>query len=186
MVNRPPDPAVVNALLARLAANTAIPIRVRRWAAQVAQASAEKAPDAVGPERWAYAMFALFLRESGGDPAVHGDGGLAHGLGQIHERYWPEFAALSEAEKHDPMVNARWAAKILRGEWAYWSSKGHGDQALRFALTSYNAGRRSVARALAAGRDPDSATTGGDYSADILGNAVAWINATGTGDQVIA
>lgn len=158
------------ALQLKLAQNTRIPWAVRQWAEPVARAAVEYAPAEIGPERWAYTHLGLVERESGGDAQAHGDGGKAHGLGQIHERYWPAFAALSELQRHDPLTNLRFSAKILRGEYDYWL-KRLGGFVLPLAAASYNAGRANVDRALRAGLSPDAYTTGGDYGGDVLARA---------------
>ena len=162
------------AIAARLAANARIPREVRRWADVVAPAAIGFAPDDVGAERWAYTILGLFDRESDGDPAAHGDSGSAHGLGQVHDRWWPEFAALSEEEKHDPATNAWWTARILRGEWDHWTRQGYTGGALALALASYNAGRKNVRAALAAGLPSDTFTTGANYGDDVLARAAGY------------
>lgn len=43
-------------------------------------------------------MAATAMEESSGDPmTVPGDGGKAHGLLQVHEKWWPEIAALTKS-----------------------------------------------------------------------------------------
>jgi soluble lytic murein transglycosylase-like protein len=87
-----------------------------------------------------------------------GDHGNAIGLMQIDKRYHPDFA-------NGPLTadaNVLKGAQILKKELDHYG----GDK--KTALAAYNAGEGGVSRATFAGNEPDSATTGGNYGADVL------------------
>jgi hypothetical protein len=101
-----------------------------------------------------------------GDPDGSGDGGHGRGFwqiddrgpykGLIHPAPWPVVAQVIAACQvvHDARV-----------ELARFKSAPQYEQGV---LCAYNAGSPAVARRLAAGQDPDLATTGTDYGSDVL------------------
>ena len=90
---------------------------------------------------------------------VVGDGGHGHGVWQQDDRWWP---GMPEDFDQDVQAQAEKAGKLLAD-----NHKALGTWGL--AAAAYNAGVTGVKNALAAGKSGDSATTGGDYGADVLG-----------------
>lgn len=102
-----------------------------------------------------------------GSPMGWGDGGHARGLFQIDDR---------GPYKHLPL-EAPDATPFLQARWVCWILSDTSAELVRFAssplfevavVAAYNAGSPRVARALRAGRHPDTVTTGGDYGTDVL------------------
>lgn len=114
------------------------------------------------------------------------DGG--HGLTQItSDKAW---LARMGARAFDPYENLTHGVEMLKDNLRYFANKGlTGADQLRAALAAYNHGPGSVWADVRAGRDPDTGTTGGDYSADVTNtlaslttsfqNAVSYAEATG-------
>ena len=110
-------------------------------------------------------LTAVISRESGGRN-VRGDGGHGRGLMQIDDRYPPHAQWLkANRDGLDPHTNIGYGAALLAENLASFDGIEHA------ALAAYNAGPAAVRRALARGADPDSVTTGRDYSADVLRRA---------------
>src|SRR5690606_37598702 len=89
---------------------------------------------------------------------VIGDGGHGFGVWQRDNRWWPvDRSYLNNVRKQAENAASLLAAnaRSLGGNWAH-------------AAAAYNGGLTAVKRALAAGRSADSATTGGDYGADVM------------------
>ena len=91
-----------------------------------------------------------------------GDRGNALGPFQIDKRYHPQFARRSD--RCDPEAGAEKAAEILAQNRREFSR-------LPAVVAAYNAGNGSVRAAIEQGKPPDAATTGGDYSSDVLRRA---------------
>jgi hypothetical protein len=89
---------------------------------------------------------------------VIGDGGHGFGVWQRDNRYWK----VDETYLNDVRKQAEDAATLLAANYKALNNWG-------FAVAAYNAGVDGVKAAIAAGKSPDSATTGGDYAADVLG-----------------
>ncbi len=112
-----------------------------------------------------------------GDPlpgpyAIPDDGrGWGRGLMQI------DFQRAETINWEDPLTNVREAAKVLAEKRAYISSHVADltpDELERATVAAYNHGEGGSVNNLLAGRDVDSGTTGGNYSADVLSNAGRW------------
>ncbi len=107
------------------------------------------------------------------DPCGWGDDGHAWGLFQIDKRYHAGFVFGPLARI--PLQQALYAAGILsadRRELAQHIPVTDGGTLLTLCMyDSYNAGDGSVLRAIAAGKDPDSVTTGDDYGQWIIAKA---------------
>lgn len=86
-----------------------------------------------------------------------GDGGHGHGVWQRDDR-WHTMPAGYDADVRAQAIDA---AGLLSA-----NIKAVG---LAAGVAAYNAGLTGVRNALAAGKSADSATTGGDYAADVLG-----------------
>jgi hypothetical protein len=95
-------------------------------------------------------------------PDCTGDGGRAHGVFQIDERFHPGFA--SRTDRCDDRAGAIKAASLL-------AANKEDLPTTRAAVAAYNAGPQSVEEALQRGASPDLPTTGGDYSSDVLQRA---------------
>jgi soluble lytic murein transglycosylase-like protein len=123
---------------------------------------------------------AVCWRESrGGDalrprgPSGFGDNGHGRGLMQIDDRSHACF--LAETDDHGkplwqyPSHNIDYATRevLAKGLAAFPDS-------LEGGIAAYNARADRVQMALKNGRHPDSVTTGGDYVAEVLGNALTW------------
>lgn len=92
-----------------------------------------------------------------------GDGGHGRGVMQIDDRAHPMFVNAHADDDHAANIQygAAYLATLARTFGGYTKA----------ALAAYNAGPGAVQRAVSAGRDPDSVTTGGDYGADVLARA---------------
>lgn len=106
-------------------------------------------------------------------PSGTGDGGHGRGLMQLDDRTKGgklHGAVIADGRWTDPYWNLT-AAVVdhLKPDQAFFVAKGlTGDAQLRATIASYNAGPGAVWSRIQAGQDPDAATTGGDYSADVL------------------
>lgn len=102
---------------------------------------------------------------------VIGDGGHGIGIWQRDRRAWTLPGNVAWYLAH-PRRQAEDAAALLlglRGKLGAWPA----------AVAAYNAGEGAVRKALAAGVDPDSRTTGGDYAADVESRRVRLLTMTG-------
>ncbi|HEX8701134.1 MAG TPA: C39 family peptidase [Myxococcaceae bacterium] len=109
-------------------------------------------------------LFGILKQESGGRVDITGYDGHGQGPWQIDDRYHADFLATSNNGR-DIAKSTDYAAQLLRSNI---DALG-GD--LAAGIAAYNAGVGGVQRAQRNGRSPDSATTGGNYSATILANA---------------
>ncbi len=80
--------------------------------------------------------------------------------------YQQEFA--KSGAWRDPSANIDYGCGELAGNIAFFEKEQNGCDPLRAAVAAYNCGRGGVMNALAAGRDVDAATTGHDYSKDVM------------------
>lgn len=88
-----------------------------------------------------------------------GRDGESVGIMQLNRHYFPAYTTA------DPGNNARIisaGAGYLKGLLSEFSGN------IRYAADAYNAGSGNVKTALAAGRDPDVITTGGNYGRDVI------------------
>jgi hypothetical protein len=100
-----------------------------------------------------------------GDPCGLGDNGNGFGLFQIDKRYHASF--VNSAVSQDPYQQAMFACDILRSarDWFRRSASSiKGYDLERATYAAYNAGAHSVYVAIMNGKDPDTNTTGHDYS----------------------
>ncbi|TYP93551.1 Transglycosylase SLT domain-containing protein [Fodinibius salinus] len=110
-------------------------------------------------------LLAVASRESRMGLALSADGTGDHGNGigimQIDRRYHPGFTGRHSPLDHQANIDygAEYLAKLLR------EFNGNTTR----AIASYNAGPNKVQTAIYAGLPPDSVTTGGDYSEDVVG-----------------
>jgi hypothetical protein len=175
----------MNALAEVLRAS--LPPRLARFGAELAAAAVRTAPAELGARAWAFLLAGVMDRESrGGDvlsprgPAGTGDVGHGRGLMQIDDRPY-------HLTEDDPRYNQKEAARsvvrmdfIESGDWADpVKNIAFGAAHLRFyydqadslpaAIAAYNAGPKALTA-----RDPDSVTTGGNYSRDVQARAAGW------------
>lgn len=107
-------------------------------------------------------------------PAGTGDSGHGHGLMQIDDRY---HAFARRGDWQNASSNIAYGAELLRQyidrmeDYSQGEGLGTNLMQLRAGLAAYNGGPSGVRRALRFGRDPDTQTTGGDYSRDVLSRA---------------
>lgn len=97
----------------------------------------------------------------------HGDGGHGFGLFQMDDR-GPYKHLPRECPEATPFLQARWACQVLRDarvELAEFRGLAVFEVA---TICRYNASLASVTRALRVGVDPNLATTGHNYGADVL------------------
>ena len=129
-----------------------------------------------------YVLAAICLRESGAGwapgyapkgPAGVGDNGHGFGLMQIDDRYHRDF--VSSPDSHFPINQFRYAASILvqnKARLRQYPVLAYDPAMLdRSAIAAYNAGSGSVGHAVISGRDPDSVTTGRNYSEWVITKA---------------
>lgn len=109
-------------------------------------------------------LFGILKQESGGRVDITGYDGHGQGPWQIDDRYHRDFLATSNNGR-DIAKSTDYAARLLRQNI---DALG-GD--LQAGVAAYNAGVGGVQRAQRNGRSPDSATTGGNYSATVMANA---------------
>jgi hypothetical protein len=104
--------------------------------------------------------------------------GWGRGLGQ-HDWYFDR-DWLASNDWTDPYANIRRTADKLLQRAQYFSLRGVADaQLLRATLASYNANEAKVLGAIRANADPDSVTTGKNYSAWVLQHAASYASAAG-------
>lgn len=106
--------------------------------------------------------------------SIKGDfrGGRYHGFGimQVDIGTDPAFCASWTPNKVAESIER--GTQILAGKRTYLATKNITD--LRAITAAYNTGEGNVSRSVAAGRDPDSTTTGKDYGSDVLARMVAF------------
>jgi len=130
-----------------------LPKEYQEWAPHV-EAAAEK--HKLDPAL----LFAVISRETNGRN-IEGDNGHGRGLMQIDDRWHKDWLS-KNSEGMDPASNIMKGAEILRSNLNYFK----GD--MTKAVAAYNAGCGGVNKAVKAGKEPDSATTGGNYASDVL------------------
>jgi LysM repeat protein/soluble lytic murein transglycosylase-like protein len=136
-----------------------LPSQFRQWGPDI-EASAKKYH--LDP---AY-VAAVMDRETGGKNEV-GDGGHGRGLMQIDDRSHGAWLA-THHQGMDPKSNIDYGCSILRVGLDAATQHGlHGDAALKFAASAYNAGLGGAEAGLRAGNS-DARTTGHNYGADVL------------------
>ncbi len=109
-----------------------------------------------------------------------GDAGHGHGLMQIDDRSFPDFCR-SEDWK-DPILNILFGARVLDGKRRYIAQgiiKGRLAEMTpaeleRAAIAAYNCGEGNALKSWIQGEDPDTHTTGRDYSRCVLEFAEAY------------
>lgn len=100
-----------------------------------------------------------------------GRDGHGKGIMQLDARFQP---VASVADPADHRTNIFEAARLLRE----WIDEFRDKKA---GIAAYNAGSSGVRRALSRGLGPDAATTGGNYSSDVLRreSMIAWLQGSG-------
>ncbi len=111
--------------------------------------------------------------------AIPPDGpGYGRGLMQI-DYDWHEFARTGKwYSARDNILYACTVLESARKFFAKQTLRLNEDQTLRAILAAYNAGATATTRVLEAGKDVDAATTGKDYSRDVL-NRSGWFQLHG-------
>jgi soluble lytic murein transglycosylase-like protein len=105
-------------------------------------------------------------------PDIIGDNGNGYGLMQADKRYHKEH--IESGDWKDPKKHIDYCTGLLRWNFNYFHGKHLVDPVLtRCAIASYNASFGRVLAAVLRADDPDSVTTGRNYSADVLRRA-AW------------
>jgi Bacterial SH3 domain/Transglycosylase SLT domain len=128
-------------------------------------------------------LAALGSRESNWGAALdssgRGDNGYGHGIMQIDSDSHQTF--ISTQNWRDPAVNIKYAVDNVLADYYNQLARSTnltGFDLLRGAIAAYNAGVGGVQRALSNGLDVDAATTGKDYSWDVIQRA-GWFQANG-------
>lgn len=116
-------------------------------------------------------------------PAGRGDRGHGHGLMQIDDRSFPDFC--NGRSWADPAANIDMGAWVLARKRRYLASRALGyavtnDALERAAIAAYNAGEGAVLRCVVKSIDPDTATTGRNYSSEVLRLATAYLEISTT------
>ncbi len=97
--------------------------------------------------------------------------------GDFHDAVYHGFGIMQVDIGTDPAFCASWTeakvpesiergTQILAEKRQYLSGKGIADP--KAIAAAYNTGQGNVARSIAAGKDPDSTTSGHDYGSDVL------------------
>jgi hypothetical protein len=119
-----------------------------------------------------------------GSPFGLGDGGHGYGLWQLDDRWnLQRIARVKAARKADGdeaalRLMAREALYVLIEKYAHLIDERRprplkGAEARRAMIAAYNAGQGPVYSLIQAGQNPDSCTTGGNYSAWVLAKEAA-------------
>ncbi|OQW90665.1 MAG: hypothetical protein BWK79_19170 [Beggiatoa sp. IS2] len=104
--------------------------------------------------------------------------GYGRGLMQI-DYDWHEFARIGNWQ--DPKANITYGCETLNNAREFFKKQLphlQGEQALRAMVAAYNAGATATLTVLQNGEDVDAATTGKDYSKDVL-NRASWFRSQG-------
>jgi len=148
-----------------------------QWPPELAQALEAE----LGPQWLTWVLAAIDSRESRFslllDEDGLGDAGHGHGELQIDDRshgpfcasgQWQDLAASLEYVRQNVILPSY---NYLADRFEYFGA----DYAQLFwgAVAAYNCGAGNVAKAVAAGHDPDARTTGGDYSSDVRARAAS-------------
>ena len=119
---------------------------------------------------WRESLFGAALTPPG--PAGTGDFGHGRGLMQIDDRWHKDFVA-GELWK-DAQANIIKGAEILHDALGFFVQRGYsGPKLWSCAISAFNAGCSAVLKAVTTEKpgDPDSPTTGRNYSRDVLSKA---------------
>jgi hypothetical protein len=102
--------------------------------------------------------------------------GLGWGRGLMQIDFNVHYPWVTTNDWGDPTTNINKAAEILASNLRFFRAQGLSeDTALRAAVANYNLGDRAFILAnVKAGRSPDLKTTGGEYSAYVVGAAQAF------------
>lgn len=155
----------------------AIPAEAQPYADVILRVSREKGVDpfiivAIGmrESRWG-------TRLSPPGPGGTGDGGHGRGIMQIDDRSFGVWLLTNNWT--DPYTNVAKGTDILKAKMAYVQSHSNltGADLLEAAIAAYNTGEGNVVKSINAGMPPDTTTTGGDYSADVIAKASDYTNA---------
>jgi soluble lytic murein transglycosylase-like protein len=128
-----------------------------------------------------FVLFAIMKRESNfglalspPNPSGTGDNGHGRGLMQVDDRYWADW--LDSNNWGDPKTNIFKGAEILAQKQKYLSNRLTLDaiELEQAAVAAYNAGEGRVLNTVNAGQHPDTYTTGGNYSTDVIALADSW------------
>lgn len=142
--------------------------RAAPYAAMIASAASSTGVDpsliaGIGDRESGWGVF-LNPKGAGGT----GDGGNGLGLMQLDVRYNPI------ANWQDPQANILKGAQVYAAGLAQLTGQVDSSIILPAAVAAYNAGVQGVLNAIAAGGSPDDATTGGNYSQDVLARAAKY------------
>lgn len=110
-----------------------------------------------------FLLYALGSRETNLKNVV-GDGGHGWGIWQRDNRSF----TIPADYLTTVLRQANDAGALLMSHFGYFRSAYPDSPAWSCSVAAYNAGRTGVKRRLDIGATPDSATTGGDYSADVI------------------
>lgn len=94
-----------------------------------------------------------------------GDKGHGRGVWQRDDRWWP----IPDDYATNVLQQATDAATLLAKNHGELQKRGYEDANWGFTAVTYNKGLQGTLDALAAGKNPDTLTPGGDYGADVLG-----------------
>lgn len=121
------------------------------------------------------AVAGILSRETRGLPAYFiGDHGHGHGPMQIDDRSFPAICQEYRAGKKTNEEMISFGAQVLRQKAMFLRQNPRVPHTIleQAAIAAYNCGEGRVQRIILSGKNIDSATTGGNYSADILERAV--------------
>lgn len=94
------------------------------------------------------------------NPSITGDDGMSRGLAQIHKKYHPE---VTDKQAFDPNFAINWAAKEISNGIDYFKVKYPGTNPRDASLSSYNAGRGNVIKAINENISVETYTYKGSY-----------------------
>lgn len=144
-----------------------LPDRIARWAEPLASAAIKTAPSDFpgGVDAWAFFGGSVLEEETlGGDGAGYtpkgewfgtGDSDKAETPWQLDRRYHAQYLSRGDRTRESDSI---YAMNLLADNWRAFSDVDDPDLRIAATAASYNASRKRVRDALAAGQHPDMAT----------------------------
>ena len=115
-----------------------------------------------------------------GKPYVIPADGKGWGRGLMQIDYGAHHDWIEANRWEEPRVIIRYAAQVLRDNFAFFMKNGlTGDQLKMAAVAAYNLAPSAVLKNVQAGDSPEKSTTGGEYATFVINKASAYQKASG-------